>query len=285
MKVVERDKQHYESITPDTTTQTHYELSVKDKSYVPMHWHNALEYISILEGELTVELDGRKIELHAGDLMIFNPNELHATTSLTGNTAVLIQVPSDPLGKAFQLNLNRQIVYHPHTKNAEKRAVIDEIRALMFEMKELEEKRPYGWIIQFEYRNLQIIYKIYATFSQPLSDAELRGNARNRERIAAVIAYTQEHYAEPISLDEAAELTHLQKNYFCRVFRNTVGLTYQNYLNELRLAMIYKDLLVSDNTLTDLLQKHGFTNYKLFRTMFNRRFGCTPGELRRQNKL
>lgn len=283
--MLEKDAQLYENVKPDTTPQTHYEYSVKDKSYVPMHWHDALEVISILEGELLVELDGRKIQLYAGDLMIFNPNELHSTTSLSGNTAVLVQVPSEPLGKAFQLNLNRQIVYNPHTKNEKKRAVIDEIRALMMEMKELEEQRPYGWIIQFETRNLQIIYKIYATFSQPVSDAVLRGNARNRERISAVISYTQAHYAEPISLDEVAELTHLQKNYFCRTFRETVGMTYQNYLNELRLAMIYKDLLVSDETLTDLLAKHGFTNYKLFRTMFNERFGCTPSELRRRNKM
>lgn len=155
----------------------------------------------------------------------------------------------------------------------------------MMEMKQLEEQRPYGWIIQFETRNLQMIYKIYATFSQPVSDAVLRGNARNRERIAAVISYTQAHYAEPISLEEVAELTHLQKNYFCRTFRETVGMTYQNYLNELRLAMIYKDLMVSDETLTDLLTKHGFTNYKLFRAMFNERFGCAPSELRKRNKL
>lgn len=283
--MLEKDAQLYENVKPDTTTQTHYEYSVKDKSYVPMHWHDALEVISILEGELLVELDGRKIQLYAGDLMIFNPNELHSTTSLSGNTAVLVQVPSEPLGKAFQLNLNRQIVYNPHTKNELKRTVIDEIRALMLEMKELEEQRPYGWIIQFETRNLQIIYKIYATFSQPVSDAVLRGNARNRERISAVISYTQAHYAEPISLDEVAELTHLQKNYFCRTFRETVGMTYQNYLNELRLAMIYKVLLVSDETLTDLLAKHGFTNYKLFRTMFNERFGCTPSELRKRNKI
>lgn len=278
------DQHLYEHIRLDTTPHTHYELSVKDRSYVPMHWHDALEIISILEGKLLVELDGRKIQLHAGDLMIFGPNELHSTTSLTGNTAILVQVPSEPLAQTFQFTQNRQIVFNPLTHNSRKRTVIEEIRKLMIEMKRLEEERPFGWILLFETKTLQVIYTIYANFSDPVSRAALRGNARNRERLAAVIAYTQAHYAEPITLDEMAELTHLQRNYFCRIFRETVGLTYLNYLNELRLAKIYKDLLVSDEPLTDLLAKHGFTNYKLFRTMFNQCFGCTPSELRKRNK-
>lgn len=35
------DQHLYEHIRLDTTPHTHYELSVKDRSYVPMHWKSS----------------------------------------------------------------------------------------------------------------------------------------------------------------------------------------------------------------------------------------------------
>lgn len=47
-----------------------------------------------------------------------------------------------------------------------------------------------------------------------------------------------------------------------------MGVTYFQYLNEIRLSHIYRDLTSTDLPLKVLLEKHGFTNYKLFRKCF-----------------
>jgi AraC-like DNA-binding protein len=61
-----------------------------------------------------------------------------------------------------------------------------------------------------------------------------------------------------------------------------MGITYTRYLNDLRLSKIRKDLIDTDLPVKDILEKHGFTNYKLFRRMFNDTFGCTPGQYRKK---
>ena len=63
------DDQHhhpYENLQLNIAGHAHYEYSEVACSYVPMHWHDALELIYILSGELTVETEQRRWQLHAG---------------------------------------------------------------------------------------------------------------------------------------------------------------------------------------------------------------------------
>ena len=59
-----------------------------------------------------------------------------------------------------------------------------------------------------------------------------------------------------------------------------MGQTYLEYLNEIRISHIYKDLITTDNSLYQILDTHGFTNVKLFYKIFKQKFNCTPKELR-----
>ena len=85
------DQRHhpYENLQLNIAGHAHYEYSEVARSYVPMHWHGALELIYILSGELTVETEQRRWQLHAGQCICISPYVLHATISLSGNTALL----------------------------------------------------------------------------------------------------------------------------------------------------------------------------------------------------
>ena len=57
----------------------------------------------------------------------------------------------------------------------------------------------------------------------------------------------------------------MQPGYFCRFFKKCMGVTFLEYQNELRLSYIYRDLITTEDSVRDILERHGFTNYKLFR--------------------
>lgn len=61
-----------------------------------------------------------------------------------------------------------------------------------------------------------------------------------------------------------------------------MGQTYLSYLNDVRMTHVYEDLIHTDGHLNVILERHGFTNYKLFRRLFREKFGCTPMELRKR---
>lgn len=68
------------------------------------------------------------------------------------------------------------------------------------------------------------------------------------------------------------------------VFKKKMGVTFLEYQNEYRLSFIYKDLINTKAPVHVILERHGFTNYKLFRRMFQEHFGCTPTKVRENMK-
>lgn len=89
------------------------------------------------------------------------------------------------------------------------------------------------------------------------------------------------NYNHPISLDEISGIAILQPKYFYRFFKKCMGVTFLEYQNEIRLSKIYKDVTSTSDKISDILERHGFANYKLFRRMFSERFHATPTEIRK----
>ena len=60
-----------------------------------------------------------------------------------------------------------------------------------------------------------------------------------------------------------------------------MGVTFIEYQNQVKLAYVYRDLINTKDSLSMILSRHGFNNYKLFRTLFKKHFGDTPMRVRK----
>ncbi len=99
-------------------------------------------------------------------------------------------------------------------------------------------------------------------------------------RLEQICDYVEHHYTEEISLQDAADEQGLNKEYFCRFFKQNTGTSFIRYVNQVRLGHIYQDLLHAEGSIQEITERHGFFNQKLFYRMFKERYGCTPRELR-----
>ena len=106
---------------------------------------------------------------------------------------------------------------------------------------------------------------------------------KDRARLDTILDYIAQNYRH-ISIEEIAGIAYLQPGYFCRFFKKCMGITFLEYQNELRLSFIYQDIISTDDSIKDILERHGFTNYKLFNKMFQETYGCKPRELRARRK-
>ncbi len=59
-----------------------------------------------------------------------------------------------------------------------------------------------------------------------------------------------------------------------------MGVHFWNIRMNTDFLSIYKDLINTKDPVHVTLERHGFTNYKLFRRMFQEHFGCTPTKVR-----
>ena len=125
----------------------------------------------------------------------------------------------------------------------------------------------------------EFLYILYTSYSH--IDANMEKESKQIARLKGVLQYVAQSYQEPISLKTAADIASLNQEYFCRMFKRCMGVTFLEYINLVRIDHIHDELLVTDDSITDILERNGFTNYKVFSRMFKAQFGMTPRELRK----
>ena len=61
-------------------------------------------------------------------------------------------------------------------------------------------------------------------------------------------------------------------------------MSFLRYLNEVRVAHVYQDLVNTEEPISYIMEKNGFTNQKLFNRTFRELYGTTPSAVRRGDK-
>lgn len=109
-------------------------------------------------------------------------------------------------------------------------------------------------------------------------------DAKHANVIHRCIQYIGEHYSEPITLREAAEHVYLTPPYLCRIFKKETGVTFNEYLNRIRVNKA-KELLANRKLrLTDISLLAGFEDQSYFTKVFKRITGMLPS-VWREKKL
>ena len=81
-------------------------------------------------------------------------------------------------------------------------------------------------------------------------------------------------------MEEAAGLCYYSKSHFMKYFRQYMGLSFVQYLNDYRLSKAAGLLVSTEDSVTDIAQRCGFDNLSYFNRLFRRKYGMTPGRYR-----
>lgn len=101
-------------------------------------------------------------------------------------------------------------------------------------------------------------------------------DAKHANVIHKTIQHLRVHYAEKITLDSMAGLVYLSSAYFSRVFKRETGVTFNNYLNSVRVEKSKEMLLHENLRLTDIALMVGFEDQSYFTKVFKRVTGMAP---------
>jgi AraC family transcriptional regulator len=95
------------------------------------------------------------------------------------------------------------------------------------------------------------------------------------------VAYIEKHLAEPISLEALARLVGLSAGYFCRAFRQSLGMPPQRYQLSQRIELAKTLLAKRAASVTDISLTVGYNSSSAFCTAFRRATRLTPSAYRR----
>ena len=105
---------------------------------------------------------------------------------------------------------------------------------------------------------------------------------QSEERVINVITrYLQKHLSEEMSLSVLADEFHLNPQYISRLFKNEIGVIFLTYLTNIRMEKAKKLLLSTALSITDVAERAGYTDYRVFTKVFKKTEGVTPSQYRR----
>ena len=244
---------------------------------VQRHWHQNIEILFVLSGELNIIVDDRKYLLTNDDLILINKNSIHEIYS-EGCELV-----------AFQLNLNSIDLFRDysdyyffccsiHDTHNEKYNYIRYILANLIKENEKGENKLSSFSLTA--RLLQLLVSSFQ--AEPKS--QIINTQKNLQLLTSITDYVQAHYREGLTLNDIADTLNFSVSYLSRFFKKYMGTTFSDYYNSLRLEQAVNEMLTTDNTLTNIAIEHGFSDVRSFVSLFKKQYGVLPSTYRGQNK-
>jgi len=113
-----------------------------------------------------------------------------------------------------------------------------------------------------------------------LSNLSFLGNPTSSEskKLETVFQYMLDHHQRTIKLKEVAKIANLSVSAFCRFFKLRTRKTFSQFVNEFRISVACKKLLLDDFTISEICYEVGFTNLSNFNRQFKKITGFTPSQ-------
>lgn len=248
----------------------------------PLHWHEELEILYPLNGESDILIDGHLHHQKNKQLLVVDSAKIHGTYHY-GRDAMFLSVHISK--KALEWYLPRiqdyQIVCYPESVTDQEFPAYLEMCSLLKKVTELYIMNSPTFLLESEGLILQLLSKLVAHYSidsAPLLNDKDKWTA---ERIRSVLEYVEAHFTEPIALQEVADLLGIGNEYFCRFFKKNMGISFLQYVKEVRMAHVYQELIHTDAPVRVIMERNGFASQKLFNRTFKALYGCTPLQVRK----
>lgn len=254
-------------------------------SYVPAHWHSALEITYLIDGEAEITVEGVHHKMVKGEFIVIDAGRIHEYLCPGDYRQLVIHIASEYISSFMDNQRNFQIICDRTELTEELVDVYFDICDSLQKLVEYCTERPYGYRIETESLVLHILFELLSRFSIQLYQSDLPEPSKDQRRIREIVSYIAENYNTPISLEDISTRFGLSSEYFSRLFTQKIGIPFKKHLNQVRLSHIYHDLCATDAPIMEIVDRHGFTNYKLFNRMFKEIYGATPREIRRRMSL
>ena len=250
-------------------------------AYTPPHWHKAMELLLFVKGKVTCKFSNKTLNAKPGDIYLINSHEVHETRC--SRNAVYLVVHIDPMHMCrYVANFDQMTFSLAHDpEDAQKAQAYEQLKLCLQEiLRQTEETAP-AFKLERQARLFALTAILVKHFSQGLAVEERSLQRRDMTRLEPLLEYIQLHHGEELPLDEAADFMGLNKEYFCRLFKKNMGVSYLQYVYQVRATAVCRELELSDDNIGEIAQRHGFREAKMLNQYFRELYGCTPSEKRK----
>ena len=221
---------------------------------------------------------------HAGDVSMGEPYTYHRTISESDTPYERYLIKFTPqfidpfiqcIGKDIFNDLREQKLFHFSSLMQSK------IKQMFREMlEEYNKNTNYKEII------LQgMLYRLLTTIYENKLDVSVtRYKSPLTEPILKAIYYIENNYDKNITLESIAKEVHFSFSYFSRLFSSQLGMSFTEYLTNVRIRHVKRQLIQTNKSVMEIALDTGFCHGDYLSSKFKNKTGMTPLEFRRNSK-
>lgn len=103
--------------------------------------------------------------------------------------------------------------------------------------------------------------------------------------IQEAVNYMEHNYQRELTVEELADACKLNRSYFSKLFKESMGCPPQEFLIRLRLSKAAFLMKGTNDSIGDIAVRCGYPNQLHFSRAFKKRYGVSPREWRMQNQI
>ncbi len=252
----------------------------------PYHFHAEYELTLILNGKGKRYIGNHMADFKAGDMVLVGANLPHCWKLVPEKQpdagAIVIQFASDFMGDSFFDKPENAPIKSMFQKAANgiwfDQISFEQVYAAILAM---QQQDSFHILIDF----LKILYQLTQSSKLVLLDKEpnvARLSLVDQKRINPVLAYLVDNFRKQVSLNDAAALTNMTTNAFCKYFKKITRKTFMEMVIQYRLNYATQQLIETDKPVSDIAFNSGFTDVSHFYKVFKTKMGLSPLSYRKK---
>ncbi len=229
----------------------------------PLHVHETVELVIVLNGECTVQIDSQEYTLFPGDAAIAFPLTPHAYNAQAEGTRGFTAIfPADTIAE-FSSIFHTMLPNEPIVRR--ERAGEEALRMAEALMQDKEQQH-----LHLAYLHVILAHILHALCFHPSAAYNERGLG------ARVVRYVYDHACDSITISSAAHDLGISESHLSHLFAQQFHVNFRAFINAIRIdkaTMLMRDPFM---TLTQIYYQCGYDNMRTFRRAFVQETGMLP---------
>lgn len=248
------------------------------------HWHPGLEFVYSSHGSCPFVIDGRETPLDTGDVLLINPYSIHYGTPTDdgGPTPLVLSVtfndeilePIYPFADRYKLSLQSP------RATRDDRERLTQLGEDIIRWQSSDES-----LRGFELNKLlyELLTLLYSKFVSGVRHPELTRSGRNITM--QIIGYMTSHHTQNLEAATVAKEFGYSREHFCRLFRKATGMTFKEFLTDLRLDDACRNISNTSASIASIAKECGFPDTRALQTAMRRKYSMGAQEYREKQRL
>lgn len=244
-----------------------------------------------IEGSSQFEFENRVVDVIPGSLVFIPPLTMHSIKNDRRNSNFILQFSPRLLLDTLS-SMEEHCILVPSGILREKgslqiipgtapdkliQELIENVPTILLPVPE-DEVQLAGYPCQQEFRLSAALLSLLSVLLDSgflkIESTEL--NTSNLAKMQMLLSRLISHPEDKLSMEDAAALTNMSYSNFCRSFKGTIGYSYVDFCNVVRIHRAQELLLHSQMSVTEISELLNFGSISYFNRIFKKHTGCTP---------